>query len=77
MTDTTIYAAYDAFSIYGLGATPEAAIQRARDKAKDDTATFETAEIERRFAEYIEEHGFDGKHDSFEIVDGVIQAPSE
>ena len=71
----TTYAAYDENSIYALGQSPEAAIKAAREAAKDDTAQFKAAPIDPVFAAHIEENGFDGMHDAFDIVDGTICPP--
>ncbi len=71
MTKTT-YAAFDKDSIYALGETPEAAIANARDDARDDSAEFDTAEIDERSAAYIRENGWNGMRDSFDVKNGRI-----
>jgi hypothetical protein len=61
----TKYAAYDDLAIYAIGDTPEAAIEKARDDAREPEARFETAPIRAAFAAYIEEHGWGGSLRTF------------
>ena len=68
----TQYAAYDHSAIYAIGDTPEAAIAKARNDARDDEAIFETAKIGDADALEIEDGGFNGHYDGFDVKDGWI-----
>jgi hypothetical protein len=68
----TQFAAYDDLSIYAIASSPEQAIAKARTEAMDPTAQFETAMIDDVLAAWIEENGWNGKHRSFEVRQGVI-----
>ena len=68
----TKFAAYDANSIYAVADSPEAAIAKARDDARDDEAQFETARISDALAAWIDERGWNGHHDSFTVRHGEI-----
>lgn len=68
----TAYAAYDEVSIYALGHTPKAAIQNARNEAREPDAEFQTAEIDEDLAAWIDENGWNGKNRSFELRDGIV-----
>jgi hypothetical protein len=63
----TAYAAYDDLSIYAVASTRTAAIQKARDDAKEPEAKFKTAQVSDEFAAQIERDGWDGNRQSFEI----------
>ena len=66
------YAAYDQSAIYAIADTPEAAIAKARDETRNSEATFETAKIGAADALEIEDRGFNGHRDSFEVKNGWI-----
>ena len=66
------YAAYDAYSIYAVGDTPDAATAKAREDAKDEDAQFTTAPVTDSFAAWIEQHGWNGHNDSFAVEDGYL-----
>lgn len=68
----TKFAAYDANSIYAMPDTAEAAIDKARDDARDDTAKFDTARISDELAAWIDENGWNAMRRSFDIIDGYI-----
>ena len=68
----TRFAAYDDFSIYALGDTPEAAIAKARSDANDPTAFFKTDRISDDLAAFIDAEGWNGVLESFDVIDGVI-----
>ena len=61
------FAAYDANSIYATGDTPEGAIAKARDDAQDDAAQFWSAPISDEFAAHLDDAGWSGNSDGFEI----------
>jgi hypothetical protein len=68
-----LYAAYDDFSIYAVSDSPENAIAKARDDAREPEAEFSTAMISDELAAQIARDGWDGMHRSFEIGrDGFI-----
>ena len=66
------FAAYNHFSIYAIADTPEAAIAKARDDARDDSAKFEAAMLSDEFAAFIMKSAWHGNHNSFEVIDGRI-----
>lgn len=68
----TKYAAYDHHSIYAIGDSPDEAIATARADAGEPDAKFNTAEISDDLAKYIEENGWNGHHESFDVRDGEI-----
>jgi hypothetical protein len=68
----THFAAYDDLAIYALGATPEAAISKAREDCPDDEAEFRTAKIGKPFAAWIEANGWDAHGRSFDVIDGEL-----
>jgi hypothetical protein len=61
------YAAYDDMSIYAIGDTPEAAIQKARDDAREPEAQFKTAPIKDGLAAAIEDAGWNPHLESFAL----------
>lgn len=63
----TKFVAYDHNSIYAVGETRDAVIAKARDDARDDAAEFRTAPISDDLATWIDENGWNGHCDSFEI----------
>jgi len=63
----TKFAAYDHSSIYAIGETRETAMTNARVDARDDTAEFKTAPISDYLAAWIDENGWDGNRNSFEL----------
>lgn len=68
----TMYAAYDDLSIYAIAESPEAAIEKARDDARDDAAMFQTAICPAGLADRINQHGWSGWANSFDVVNGII-----
>ena len=61
------FAAYDDASIYAIGETDDAAVTKARFDARDETAEFKTAPISDHLAAWIDENGWDGNRNSFEL----------
>ena len=61
------YAAYDAHSIYDVGDTEDAAMKGALDALGSESSPLKTAPISDEFAAHIAAHGWEGKHNSFEI----------
>ena len=68
----TTFAAYDSASIYALGHTREAAVENARNAAREPDAQFQTAEIDETLASWIDKNGWDGMRRSFDLQNGVI-----
>lgn len=68
----TKYAAYDDASIYAVADTPDAAVAKAREDAREPTAQFSTARISDDLASWIDENGWHGATRSFHVRDGVI-----
>lgn len=66
------YAAYDDLAIYALGDTPAQAVKNARDAGKEPTARFLVAPVTDEFARWIDEHGWDGAHRTFDLVHGFL-----
>lgn len=66
------YAAYDDFSIYGLGDSPELAIEDARRGSRDPASQFKTATISTPLFVWIMENGWNGNQRSFEVRNGEI-----
>ena len=67
------YAAYDHFSIYGVGDTGYESIQAAMEGCgAEEDPSLEVSPIEEGFAKDIEDNGFDPNSQSFDMVDGVI-----
>jgi hypothetical protein len=64
------YAAYDDNSIYAISDSPEQAIQKARDDAREPDAVFKTAPIRDGLAEAIEDAGWNPRLESFALDDG-------
>lgn len=67
------HAAYDDLSIYAIADTAQGAIERARSDANDPGAAFMAAPISDAFAARIERDGWDGKSQSFEVVNGQLR----
>ena len=61
----TKFAAHDDASIYAVADTADAAVAKARDDARDQNAQFRASPISDELADQIEEHGWDGKRQSF------------
>ena len=59
------FAAHDDTSIYAVADSAEAAIEKARNEARDQTAQFQVAPISDELAAQIERDGWDGMHQSF------------
>jgi hypothetical protein len=72
MSTKTFFAAYDAAAVYAIGPTPEDAISIAREDAQAPDGKFETAQITRELAAWIDEHGWDGMSESFDLIDGWL-----
>ena len=63
----TKFAAYDDAGIYAIGGTADAAITKARFDAHDETAEFKTAPISDYLAAWIDENGWNGNRNSFDL----------
>lgn len=74
MTNETTkrYAAYDDDAVYGIGDTPQEAITDAQKGCNEEAEAFETAEISDALFAWIKEHGWDGKHEAFEVHNGQL-----
>lgn len=59
------YAAYDATAIYAIGDSPEQAIQKARDDAREPEAQFKAAPIRDGLAAAIEDAGWNPHLETF------------
>lgn len=67
------YAAYDDMAIYAIGDSPESAIQKARDDAREPEAEFKTAPVREGLASAIEDAGWNPHLESFALdSDGLI-----
>ena len=67
------YAAYDHSSIYAIGDSPEDAIRRARNEAREPEAEFKTAPIRDGLADAIEDAGWNPHLETFALdVEGFI-----
>jgi len=79
-----MHAVYTEEGIWAVGGTPADAIdtfcREGRISQEDYEREFgpiETAPITTRLAEYIDEHGFDCKHDSYHVLpDGTLDLPA-
>ena len=63
----TKFAAYDNYSIYAVANTASDAIAFAIMDSGDKDAQFETAPISDELAAWIDENGWNGNRDTFEI----------
>lgn len=68
----TFFAAHDDLSIYAIADSPENAIAKARDDARDDSAHFQTAICPAALAQHILENGWNGHRNSFDVISGII-----
>jgi hypothetical protein len=68
-TSTRTYAAYDDFSIYGIGSTVDAALA---DAEQYGATNLRTAPMSKHMARVVSIYGFDGKTDGFGLVNGTI-----
>lgn len=68
----TKFAAHDDFAVYATGNTTEEAIANARRDANEPEAQFDTAEISDELAAWIDENGWDGNVETFEVKRGVL-----
>jgi L-asparaginase II len=68
----TKYAASDDFAIYAIADSSEQAIDKAQDECGGPQYCFKVARISDEFARQIDDNGWNGNRQSFEVKNGEI-----
>ena len=71
------YAAYDENAVYGIGATIEEAIADAHKGCNEGEVEFATAQISDQLYDWIKEHGWFGKRESFSVRNGILERTTD
>jgi hypothetical protein len=69
---TRTYACYTDESIWGIGSTGDSAKADAQQYVDGELNDAHTAPMTKYMAKRVEEHGFNGKCDTFGVVNGVV-----